>query len=519
MNLNEGKMMRRIILFLFLISIAISDLYGRHCNHSTGRTQNNLMPNVMFGVIPRPLGETSAVAFFAEAGRRNYRANGTAGMIWGQFDRLKISGEYLAQKLGYHYSTGRENRWVHQYAAGMEYQHDFCNDYLAGADLGVTYSYAPNRNLGHKTCRDFIFYNRIAGSSSYGLSAGVTITPWSCGYFQVDADYDSVLYRRRFRPRKRVAGFGGTVAFHQGLVYNLFLDLLAEFKRPYNYQRASLSWYAPEWSGFTIGLYGSHMRGKYHLPSNTSAGVELSYIFGDMIGLPNECTPCYCGPELSSWVGNPAVYIPQVLAIAEEKRVRRPVPPPPPPPPPVCQTLISFPIQDATFSGVGNYNLNVSSAFVNPSGQPLVFSASGLPAGSTIDPVTGVISGPILSENQSYVVTVTANSTDACEAVSRTFTITFVCVAPTSTTIPNQNITLLVGDPYSLDVVQVHFTSPGGQPFVFTATGLPGGSSIDPVTGIISGTVPEGGPFSVTVTGTTACGSTIQTFSLSFQSA
>jgi VCBS repeat-containing protein/CshA-type fibril repeat protein len=51
-----------------------------------------------------------------------------------------------------------------------------------------------------------------------------------------------------------------------------------------------------------------------------------------------------------------------------------------------------------------------------------------------------------------------------------------------------------------------HFSDPNGDPLTFTATGLPPGLTINPVTGVITGTLPAdasvGGPYTVMVTGT-----------------
>jgi large repetitive protein len=64
------------------------------------------------------------------------------------------------------------------------------------------------------------------------------------------------------------------------------------------------------------------------------------------------------------------------------------------------------------------------------------------------------------------------------------------------------------------------FADPDGEPLRFTATGLPPGLSIDPLTGLISGTLPrdasQGGPngdgvYSITVTGTDPQGASVST--------
>ncbi|MBS4168053.1 putative Ig domain-containing protein [Parachlamydia sp. AcF125] len=573
-----------------------ASLYGEH---SKGRTQNNFIPNFKVGISPRSLTQEAAVAFVGEVGRRNYRANGTLGWLWGNQSRFKFSAEFLSQKLGYRFSTGKQDRWMHQYAVGAEYQHDFYHPLLSSGEIGLYYSYAPSRKLGHKVRDDFLYSRRIAGSDSYGGSLGATVTPWRSGSLHIDADYDSVRYRTRYKSKKRVSGFGGSLNYHQDLSYNFFLDLLGEFKRPYNYGRARLGWHHPNWAGLVVGLFGAHTRGKSRLPSHTTAGLELTYAFGERAESSDACVPCYCEPALASWVSTPAVYMPQVLAIAEEKRKKitpcqvltsSPIPdasftgsaaytldispyfsdpseasltfsatglplnasldaktgvisgtglhnnqsysvtitaksadacasvsqtftlnfP--------CEALESTPISDVQFIGTGSYSLNVSSHFSDPAGAPLTFSASGLPTGSTIDETSGLISGPNLHDNQNYAVTVTANAAEACESVSQSFTITFPCSPPTSTpfTAPIE-VGTIVGRPYTVTTLSDHFSTDPAFPFTYMLTGLPEGSDFDPTTGVISGVgVAPVSSFTVTITGTTACGTTSQTFELVF---
>ncbi|CDR33192.1 hypothetical protein CSEC_0353 [Criblamydia sequanensis CRIB-18] len=94
---------------------------------------------------------------------------------------------------------------------------------------------------------------------------------------------------------------------------------------------------------------------------------------------------------------------------------------------------------------------------------------------------------------------------------------TFPCPAPTSTPIPDLVLPSLGGDPYTYDVSS-SFTSPCGQPITFSAVGLPPGSSINPATGLISGTANGSQIWNVTVTATTICGQTSQSFTMDFSS-
>ena len=122
---------------------------------------------------------------------------------------------------------------------------------------------------------------------------------------------------------------------------------------------------------------------------------------------------------------------------------------------------------------------------------PYTWSATGLPAGLSIAPGAGVISGtPTTSGAFSVTVTVSDSSQQSAQAIysfqiSSPFTIT-------TPSLPNGRIQ----QAYSATVA----ATGGTTPFTWSASGLPSGLSIAPNTGVISGTPATSGTFSVTVT-------------------
>ncbi len=253
-------------------------------------------------------------------------------------------------------------------------------------------------------------------------------------------------------------------------------------------------------------------------------------------------------------------------------------------------------------------NLPVAGAFSDPDGDTLSFTATGLPAGLVIDPVTGVISGTIdHSASQlgggAYAIVVTANDgrggtitqsfswtvtnpapgavndvattnedtavqipvlandvdpdgdpltvtaasagngtvvilpngalqytpntnfngtdtifytiTDSEGGVSTasvTVTVNPVNDAPTTVGLPNQNRD--DGGTVSIPTAPA-FSDVDGDALTFNATGLPTGLSIDPATGLITGTLAadasENGPYIVVVTATDPSGASVTT--------
>ena len=153
--------------------------------------------------------------------------------------------------------------------------------------------------------------------------------------------------------------------------------------------------------------------------------------------------------------------------------------------------------------------LDTTFAFSDPDGDTLSYSATGLPDGLSIDPDTGVISGTPDSDasvggpdgDGVYTVTVTATDT-AGESTTQVVSFAFADVAPVVDT-PIGPQSARDGDTLT---ITPDIRDPDGDALAYSATGLPDGLSIDPATGIISGTLANdasqqgGGSIKITVT-------------------
>jgi uncharacterized repeat protein (TIGR01451 family) len=150
----------------------------------------------------------------------------------------------------------------------------------------------------------------------------------------------------------------------------------------------------------------------------------------------------------------------------------------------------------------------------DPDLDPLAYSASGLPAGLGINPASGLITGTVdyaAASGSPYTVIVTA--TDGSLSHNQTFvwTITNVNRAPVVTNPGDQTNT--EGQTVSLQVVANDHDL---DPLAYSASGLPAGLGINPVSGLITGTVDyaaaSGSPYTVIVTATDGSLSHNQTF-------
>ncbi|MBA2623988.1 MAG: putative Ig domain-containing protein, partial [Chthoniobacterales bacterium] len=129
-------------------------------------------------------------------------------------------------------------------------------------------------------------------------------------------------------------------------------------------------------------------------------------------------------------------------------------------------------------SSLVTINLNAGQAFtyqIAADNTPTAFSASGLPPGVDLNPVTGLISGTPTAGG-TFVATIRATSSRG----TATATFTIIVRGP-------QIVSGLITAPVSIGSSFTYRISADNAPTNFGATGLPDGLSLDATTGIISG--------------------------------
>ena len=145
------------------------------------------------------------------------------------------------------------------------------------------------------------------------------------------------------------------------------------------------------------------------------------------------------------------------------------------------------------------------SASDSASGQTLTYSATGLPAGLSINSSTGLITGTPTTAGSNNVTVTAKDTTGATGSASFTWTINSATGNTVTVTNPG-NQTGTVGTAVSLQISASDSAS--GQTLTYSATGLPAGLSINSSTGLITGTPTTAGSNNVTVTAKDTTGAT-----------
>lgn len=274
------------------------------------------------------LTENTGFNLLGEAGPKNFRAGGTFGWAATAHQRFKLSAEYLWQNITYAFFSGDTTQWMSQGALGLAYEADVPQDQRFQTQFNVSgfLSHAGSKNLSSQTgtylynnaVSNYIDLRRIAGSNAGGISPGVTVQPWEGGTLNLNANYDNVRYDTIYTQNQDAKGLGGTVSLSQALIHNFDIHALASVRAPFNQYEGDMGWTTDTRLGeWRIGLGSNYVIGKNTLPSTYTLTLSADY-------LPNQPQPHSTRAKMAAWrfldwLAKPAVYLPQVLAIADER--------------------------------------------------------------------------------------------------------------------------------------------------------------------------------------------------------
>jgi PKD repeat protein len=139
-------------------------------------------------------------------------------------------------------------------------------------------------------------------------------------------------------------------------------------------------------------------------------------------------------------------------------------------------------------------------------GLPTSYTATGLPIGLTLNPLTGAITGtPTIPGT--YTVVITATNAAGTSTVTFTIVVAPATVAPVITS--PTTATGTVGTP-----LITYLIAATGLPTSYSASGLPAGLKVNPLTGAINGTPTVAGTFTIVLTATNSAGTSTATLTL-----
>jgi hypothetical protein len=183
--------------------------------------------------------------------------------------------------------------------------------------------------------------------------------------------------------------------------------------------------------------------------------------------------------------------------------------------------VLSSPLDAQSTTEGAAFNVDVSSHFSDPDGDKLSFRQTGLPSGLSMNgdgTITGR-AGDGTAQSSPYTITVTATDPSGLDA-NGTFALTV-----TAANKPPEQKSAITPDPQSATEgadyrfnVSGFFRDPDGDTLSYSASGLPGGLSIDASSGVISGKPAAGSagasPYSVQVTASDGSGAASGRFTL-----
>lgn len=274
------------------------------------------------------LTDTSGYSFAGEAGINNLRISGSVG--WDLFDvhRLKLTGEYMGQRIDYAFFNRTRDIVVNQGAVGMDYEFDInpFTRWRPQFDLSAYYENTPTSPLDTESgtfitstgvLQTYTDTQRLAGSNAAGISPGFSIYPWPGGKAGIELNYDNVRYDMKYQSNVEAEGWGGTVRLRQLFPHRITGDLSAAVRKPFNNYEAAISWATPPCDGaWEFKLFGVYTIGKQSLPNTYNIGLSADYF----MDRKEETTLTELMKQgFLNWMATPAVHMPEALTITDEK--------------------------------------------------------------------------------------------------------------------------------------------------------------------------------------------------------
>ncbi len=440
------------------------------------------------------LTQTNALALELAGGQNQYRLSGTFGQQLTPQQRIKLTLEHLAQNLNFDFDSGDISRWIHQNAAGMDYEYLLDNKWLHTLDFTLYYAKASSIDLHSRyyTSGDAEYENfrRIAGGTGMGMQLGGDLYFNRYMHLQTGLSYDQVNFDRINESNHHQSSLGQYINVEQILNPHLKFKLQEKTSALYHSFEGGFYWLLKTLPGsrLELGLQDTYITAQPGLPNDNQIMLNATYSFGG--SWPDTSIFINFAPStqqsLKSWNASPAVHMPYVLAMRDQRNVIR-----------VATIYIAQVPSWAWHASEGAYyEFDLKTLILAPiDGGPLTINLIGaLPDGLTYNQTTYILSGiPVALPKTATPPPAKSLIIDACNntgcATPRRFSIILDSGIPYISPIPTEKQYAMIDKPYELDLkTYVPATLAGGS-LKITLTGqLPNGLTFDEVNDEISGT-------------------------------
>ncbi len=277
--------------------------------------------------------DDNAAALELAAGPRVFRGNGTYGFALNDRNRIKLTGEYLAEDLDFDFFSGDTRDWIGQGAVGAAYQYWLGGQTFKNFQIGGHYSQANSKDLSSKTIDigdgiSFLDQRRIAGGKDWNSTAETGMALWAHSLLTVGADYDRVRYDMKYEDDDEhdAQGFGGHFRLQQLLAPSTQAELETAISQLADTYTMGLDWLwtSSHQTAWSVGLNSSYINDHTTERHFWVNGINFNVVWDTphSNAVARYSDPAVSQEDLKTWTATPAVRMPDVLAVSDEKVTR-----------------------------------------------------------------------------------------------------------------------------------------------------------------------------------------------------
>lgn len=398
-----------------------SQTFGFYGPLSISTTYSRLYGIIFNGRYTQAIGRDNAFSLLLQGGAKQRRANITWDYLINKNQRVKLSIERLWQRMTFNFTSGNLQQWMAQNAYGGDYEYRLNKGWLNDINLGAYYSDANSKNLSPIIYNNQgVFYENlrhIAGGTDKVIDAGVDLIPTDKTKIGLKINYENLHFDTRYNhSNENDEGLGFSITLQQILTKHIQLKLLANDQQSSDRYGATLAFLlpSPHGSSLELDLNTQHNIGHDELPNDNTYGIGLDYRWGlgnndqDQFTIDRD----FNSTTLVNWAKTPAVDMPQVLAIKDEKVITLHTSSV------TKQPILSAKLKTYAIYVHANEHVNISLQPYLPTktmAKPPLIKVSGLPQGWQYSQKTGDITAHIgkkltLKNKTPFYVTVKNNS-------------------------------------------------------------------------------------------------------------